>query len=568
MSCSFQGAGQSSLTGSLGVQAGTDTVRIHTSEIFEGGQPPYTPLGRNADEFRILQLQPGSWDDPVVCTTFCTRIEDRPAYTALSYAWGDPADSGEVQLNGHSIQVTRNLFAALRRLRDSECVKHLWADALCINQADSEEKARQVSLMRKVYSSSTDATMWLGECLDADLDHSIETGCWDYSAVKESLLPKVHVAKAFADLERLANNEHIFPDEQLFERPEQYSSIILMLNLPWWTRIWTLQECILPGNVTLVFGPWKISFETLEKAVNNWDNHHKDCRTFCGHRRGPKQNGLSWLFCRIEHMCGAREEVDKDKGDILWTLGAFAERQATDSRDKIFGVLGLFPEIAAHVAVDYSIHYSQVCIDFFLYMVTSMRNLRAWVGLVNIPRDPLLPTWAPNWCHPRTSLVPECLVIYEYDDSNAARNTALEFRRPCTEVLSVVGIRVGQVTQIHDSDIQVLLRDASIDALQRYPGGGTYMDTMAKFQQKGLCPFEQVFLTDVGHVGYAYKSISIGDTVHVLFGGNLPFIVREAQRKDDNQGRYHEINGPAYVFGIMDGEALDWGLEQETYFLV
>lgn len=316
----------------------------------------------------------------------------------------------------------------------------------------------------------------------------------------------------------------------------------------------------------MVCGPRKIPFETLDKAVNNWHDHHKDCRTFCGERRGHKQNGLSWLFSSIEHMGGARDDLDK--GDILWTLGAFSERQATDSRDKIFGVLGLFPEIAAHVAIDYSIHYSQVCIDFFLYLVTSMRNLRAWVGLTNIPRDPLLPTWAPNWCHPRTSLAPECLVIYEYDESNAARNMTLEFERPCTEVFSVVGIRVGQVTQIHNSDIQGLLRDASIDTLQRYPGDGTYMDIMAKFQEKGRPQFGQIFLTDMGYVGYLYKSIAIGDTVHVLFGGNPPFILREAHRKDKSQGRYHAINGAAYVFGLMDGEALDWGLEPETYFLI
>ncbi|KAK7978253.1 hypothetical protein PG988_005743 [Apiospora saccharicola] len=220
MACSLQATGRSSLTDSLGTQAGTDPVLTFPSENFEGGQLLYTPLDKDTGEFRILQLHPGSWDDPIVCTTFCARLEDRPAYTALSYAWGDPADSREVQLNGHPIQITRNLFVALRRLRDSECVKNMWADALCINQADNEEKARQVSLMRNIYSGSTDATMRLGECLDAGLDHSIQSGCWEYSAVKRSLLPVVHVAKGFADLERLANNEHIFPECTAFRKAQ------------------------------------------------------------------------------------------------------------------------------------------------------------------------------------------------------------------------------------------------------------------------------------------------------------------------------------------------------------
>ncbi|KAK8093745.1 hypothetical protein PG997_000430 [Apiospora hydei] len=219
------------------VQTGADQSHLCRPEKVEEN-PLYTPLDEYGDEIRILQLSPGSWEDPIVCTTFCARLEDRPAYTALSYAWGDPTDTRQVHLNGHPIQITRNLFAALRRLRDSDSVKQLWADALCINQADKEEKGRQVSLMHDVYSHSKDAIMWLGEYLNVDEDPYTGADRGDWSGVERSLIPEVNVREAFEDLERLTSNEHTIP---YTERPGDNQSMWMLACAPWWTRIWTLQ---------------------------------------------------------------------------------------------------------------------------------------------------------------------------------------------------------------------------------------------------------------------------------------------------------------------------------------
>jgi hypothetical protein len=42
----------------------------------------------------------------------------------------------------------------------------IWADGICINQADGKEKNLQVQLMRKVYSKSQHVLVWLGEVPD------------------------------------------------------------------------------------------------------------------------------------------------------------------------------------------------------------------------------------------------------------------------------------------------------------------------------------------------------------------------------------------------------------------
>lgn len=66
---------------------------------------------------------------------------------ALSYTWVDPSITREILLNGYSMQVTANVEACLRVLRDKAYIKKgwkIWVDALCINQADIVERASQV----------------------------------------------------------------------------------------------------------------------------------------------------------------------------------------------------------------------------------------------------------------------------------------------------------------------------------------------------------------------------------------------------------------------------------------
>lgn len=44
-------------------------------------------------------------------------LDDDPSYAALSYVWGDPADTVEIKINGYTSAVTRNLHGALRQFR-------------------------------------------------------------------------------------------------------------------------------------------------------------------------------------------------------------------------------------------------------------------------------------------------------------------------------------------------------------------------------------------------------------------------------------------------------------------
>ena len=63
-------------------------------------------------------------------------------------------------------------------------------------------------------------------------------------------------------------------------------------------------------------------------------------------------------------------------------------------------------------------------------------------------------------------------------------------------------------------------------------------------------------------IGTGPDGVRVGDIVCVLYGGDVPFILHP-----DGQGRYTLIGG-CYVSGIMQGEALDMGLENREFLIV
>ncbi|KAF8847118.1 hypothetical protein BDZ45DRAFT_540435, partial [Acephala macrosclerotiorum] len=116
-----------------------------------------------AREIRLIALAPGERFSPVVCTSYPAYIHQHPEFEALSYTWGPKHSLKCIEFKSSLIYVTKNLEAALRRLRSTNATRHIWVDALCINQDDNTERSSQVSLMREIYSQASRVIVWLGE---------------------------------------------------------------------------------------------------------------------------------------------------------------------------------------------------------------------------------------------------------------------------------------------------------------------------------------------------------------------------------------------------------------------
>lgn len=109
----------------------------------------YQALERDSDEIRLLRVHPaGSGctpDELLIRDLQVVKLGDCPEYAALSYTW-EPEDCTETVLNGEPLWIRKNLDFVLRSCRATSW-QLLWADAICIDQANSEERSQQVEMM-------------------------------------------------------------------------------------------------------------------------------------------------------------------------------------------------------------------------------------------------------------------------------------------------------------------------------------------------------------------------------------------------------------------------------------
>jgi len=75
---------------------------------------------------------------------------------------GRPKEQHHITINNHDLQITTNLDSALRHLRKPHNAIRLWIDAICINQADTNERSEQVRQMRDIYMYASKVIIWLG----------------------------------------------------------------------------------------------------------------------------------------------------------------------------------------------------------------------------------------------------------------------------------------------------------------------------------------------------------------------------------------------------------------------
>lgn len=133
----------------------------HLGEQSTGLNSIYKPL--KDGEIRLLILLPSQHEDKVRCTLRHVLVDANPDFETISYAWGDPTNTTTVELEGRDFMVTHNLYLALKNLRHEDEERVIWADAICINQQDLEERSSQVKQMGDIYAKAKQVIVWLGE---------------------------------------------------------------------------------------------------------------------------------------------------------------------------------------------------------------------------------------------------------------------------------------------------------------------------------------------------------------------------------------------------------------------
>lgn len=105
-----------------------------------------------------------STDSPIVGHLCRVPLNSAGRFEALSYRWEGSLENA-IEVNGAELAVTQNLFSALKALRAQSggLPTPLWVDSICINQMDVAERSQQVPLMGQIYSEASPVRVWLGE---------------------------------------------------------------------------------------------------------------------------------------------------------------------------------------------------------------------------------------------------------------------------------------------------------------------------------------------------------------------------------------------------------------------
>ncbi|KAH5116192.1 hypothetical protein HBH71_119550 [Parastagonospora nodorum] len=323
----------------------------------------YQALDASRVEIRLLTLQSGSYDEPLRCQLNITSLTTTINYNALSYVWGDHVSSASMDpgilLNGDHFPVTPNLYSALRHLRapagsDSTV---LWVDAVCINQNDVDERNQQVAMMRDIYASATQVTIWLGE---ADEDSNV---VFDALPIVTGSIP--------------------WPDQgiQCVKIRQHCGRFFFSLSdhRSWFSRVWILQELAMSKtDPDVVCGykraPWS-------KFVAAWQSIARKALVDLGTRvkepsadaeeSADQHDKIEILsLTKLDVLHDLRCAIQTRGGDSLKRLLMMSRTSAaTDPRDRIYGLLGLLsnealdPSTSNTISVDYRKSCSEVYVD-------------------------------------------------------------------------------------------------------------------------------------------------------------------------------------------------------------
>ncbi|KIJ59472.1 hypothetical protein HYDPIDRAFT_43975 [Hydnomerulius pinastri MD-312] len=348
--------------------------------------PIYTPLPSRA--FRLLTIHPPSQSDPslISCELSTHIISSAPPYAALSYTWGSYRNPIPIQLGHHLFPVRQNLHQALThiRLNAGGSPVTLWADAICINQDDLDERTDQVRQMHAIYKTAQDVLVWLGPSSE---DSSIAL---DFVLELPELLAEAKRAGP-------AKSQEVLNDASHQARWLAFGHLLLR---EWWRRVWIIQEISLARSARLLVGtrsiPWSSMHALLSELKHSWQwamhtETEPDVATII-RLASTSRSVFDITPSLVAHGHTA------DLGALLKITHLF---RSTDPRDKIYALLGLTDtHTQEHIQPDYRKSISDVYRDTFTYLYTRHRDLGdlSWITGQAIVReeDRKGPSWVPD----------------------------------------------------------------------------------------------------------------------------------------------------------------------------
>lgn len=585
----------------------------------------YSPLSPAPESsFRVVTLLPGEECAPVACLlSHDDWKKPKQPFEAVSYCWGDRNPRKTIYINDQPFDVAPNLESALRHLRRQgrtrSQYRHLWVDAISINQSDIEERNKQVLQMYNIYNTARQVLVWLGDgnsdsrkAIDfmnqqlASRLQSVGFSCIDEQAnVNSQFWAQWDEGKDSQTLDAI--DDFINP-----QHARSWCALAGLLQRPWWTRAWAVQELISARKVTVQCGrsslPWPLLDMTIQLMLRN-----SSLEALFGKRQQVSysnaiEDAFAFAYERSHRILDGTGPLD-----FIMLMQITRYRKCQDSRDKVYSILSLLePDLKKCFRPDYLQPLHVVYTDATRAHIQSTSNLHILSSccMSQSGGRPNLPTWVPNWEQPFEMSYLGGYSAKEAEFAYCASGTSLavtQFSANMRE-LTVTGVCIDSIQESHfpEASIDFDYRVASIakapwcswnihkvvDRLKlpkaapvvlrhsesvleavlktlivdRDPINGKRNQTleMAKMGSRLWPTYLEDYFAHVrlwnegrklvvstnGYIGLAPSTTLPDDKICVLLGCHAPVILRPQPNK-----RYLLV-GDAYIHGLMDGEAL------------
>lgn len=297
-----------------------DTGKAKMGTIQDQPYFNYSSLLRAPLSVRLCRLHRGLPGSPIRCDlSEHILIDAKNNYDALSYAWNSDSAPRWILLNGKKFKIQESLMGALQSLRQVDDDMVLWVDALCINQADDQEKKYQVPLMDQVYLNAAMVRIWLGP-LEGFADRA-----FDFLESLE-ISGKVPIMRSTTH--------------------EVTTAIKDLCSKNYWTRGWIVQEVLVAKSPIIYCGSRKVSFSVFGFVIDNLSKTEEHAHL--------AEFGFAYRLHTL------RKTTMLSQGPACFALedllALFGSANCYYVQDKIFSMLGLTRELVRYksIIVDYS----------------------------------------------------------------------------------------------------------------------------------------------------------------------------------------------------------------------
>ncbi|KAI7252028.1 hypothetical protein KC352_g12460 [Hortaea werneckii] len=224
----------------------------------------------------------------------------------------------------------------MRRLRAHGYEGALWIDALCINQADIDEKSIQVSRMSSTYAKAQRVFVWLDS-----FEHSA-TDQLGYSPLAATvatffglLASNAHMTEAIkqsvsSPSQPTANSSLDGSWEE--QAPIDYlvRALRTFVSSRWFERTWTIQEFVLSRELMYAFGDELLDTKTVKSALKRMECHLRTCcKTALYGMSETARLLLESVLTDLQNVFTAQDGIQKlsegarkkpkDENDSIWS---------------------------------------------------------------------------------------------------------------------------------------------------------------------------------------------------------------------------------------------------------